>query len=158
MRIPANNRRGCAAFHSRRESITGGSPIPFPEEDTTMPYSGFKPEPTRLQVEDHIHHTGWAGAVAASKAYIDSLGKLARHAHQGTWGGCTDIVAAESVIHARRCISTFFDYGPPPFYLSWKVYWTSFLVSTLPEPQSLGFLLLRPPEIACVEDAGGCNE
>ncbi|GFQ72782.1 hypothetical protein TNCT_208451 [Trichonephila clavata] len=31
------------------------------------------------------------GAVAASKAYIDSLGKLARHAHQGTWGGCTDI-------------------------------------------------------------------
>ncbi|KFM63063.1 Brain-specific angiogenesis inhibitor 1-associated protein 2, partial [Stegodyphus mimosarum] len=31
------------------------------------------------------------GAVAASKAYIDALGKLARHAHQGTWGGCTDI-------------------------------------------------------------------
>ncbi|GIX91246.1 hypothetical protein CEXT_629021 [Caerostris extrusa] len=29
--------------------------------------------------------------MAASKAYIDSLGKLARHAHQGTWGGCTDI-------------------------------------------------------------------
>ncbi|KAG8184952.1 hypothetical protein JTE90_011083 [Oedothorax gibbosus] len=34
------------------------------------------------------------GAVAASKAYIDSLGKLARHAHQGTWGGCTDIGTA----------------------------------------------------------------
>ncbi|GIY56860.1 brain-specific angiogenesis inhibitor 1-associated protein 2 [Caerostris darwini] len=31
------------------------------------------------------------GEMAASKAYIDSLGKLARHAHQGTWGGCTDI-------------------------------------------------------------------
>ncbi|CAL1299262.1 unnamed protein product [Larinioides sclopetarius] len=34
------------------------------------------------------------GAVAASKAYIDSLAKLARHAHQGTWGGCTDIGTA----------------------------------------------------------------
>ncbi|XP_054724640.1 brain-specific angiogenesis inhibitor 1-associated protein 2-like isoform X2 [Uloborus diversus] len=34
------------------------------------------------------------GAVAASKAYIDALGKLARHAHQGTWGGCTDIGTA----------------------------------------------------------------
>lgn len=34
------------------------------------------------------------GAVAASKSYIDALGKLARHAHQGTWGGCTDIGTA----------------------------------------------------------------
>ncbi|GFX37582.1 uncharacterized protein TNCV_3201061 [Trichonephila clavipes] len=25
----------------------------------SMPYSGFEPEPTRLQVEGHIHHTGW---------------------------------------------------------------------------------------------------
>ncbi|PRD32313.1 UNVERIFIED_CONTAM: hypothetical protein NCL1_20848 [Trichonephila clavipes] len=24
-----------------------------------MPYSGFEPEPTRLQAEGHIHHTGW---------------------------------------------------------------------------------------------------
>lgn len=34
------------------------------------------------------------GAVAASKAYIDTLSKLARYAHQGTWGGCTDIGTA----------------------------------------------------------------
>ncbi|GFT79252.1 hypothetical protein TNCV_2766751 [Trichonephila clavipes] len=24
------------------------------------PYTGFVPEPTRLQAEGHIHHTGWA--------------------------------------------------------------------------------------------------
>ncbi|GFT28876.1 hypothetical protein TNCV_3585741 [Trichonephila clavipes] len=54
MMIPACYRRGVL-----RESITGESPTSFPE-DTTMPYSGFEPEPTRLQAEDHIHHTGWA--------------------------------------------------------------------------------------------------
>ncbi|GFV95136.1 hypothetical protein TNCV_1292541 [Trichonephila clavipes] len=32
----------------------------FPEEDTTMSYSGLKPEPTRLQAEGTSHHTGWA--------------------------------------------------------------------------------------------------
>ncbi|GFW28983.1 hypothetical protein TNCV_2355411 [Trichonephila clavipes] len=32
----------------------------FPEEDTTMSYSGFEPEPTRLKAEGHNHHTGWA--------------------------------------------------------------------------------------------------
>ncbi|GFS81047.1 hypothetical protein TNCV_1223361 [Trichonephila clavipes] len=31
----------------------------FPEEDTTMSYSGFEPESTRLQAEGHSHHTGW---------------------------------------------------------------------------------------------------
>ncbi|GFV22741.1 hypothetical protein TNCV_1489981 [Trichonephila clavipes] len=30
------------------------------EEDTTMPYSVFKREPTRLEVEGHILHIGWA--------------------------------------------------------------------------------------------------
>ncbi|GFT82049.1 hypothetical protein TNCV_3909841 [Trichonephila clavipes] len=39
-----------AAFRSRRESTTGESP-PFPEENTSMPYSGFEPEPNRLQAE-----------------------------------------------------------------------------------------------------------
>ncbi|GFV87617.1 hypothetical protein TNCV_779011 [Trichonephila clavipes] len=32
----------------------------FPEEETTMSYSGFEPEPTRLQAEGHGPHTGWA--------------------------------------------------------------------------------------------------
>ncbi|GFX55516.1 hypothetical protein TNCV_268041 [Trichonephila clavipes] len=49
-----------AAFLSRRESITGESPISFPE-DASMPYSGFEPELTRLQVERHNHHTRWDG-------------------------------------------------------------------------------------------------
>ncbi|GFX32268.1 hypothetical protein TNCV_1324691 [Trichonephila clavipes] len=49
MMIPAYNKKGCAAFHLRRESITGESPTSFPKENATMPYSGFEPEPTRLQ-------------------------------------------------------------------------------------------------------------
>ncbi|GFX91691.1 hypothetical protein TNCV_3682771 [Trichonephila clavipes] len=51
--------RKCAAFHSRRESITDESPTSFPEEGTTIPYSGFEHEPTRLQDEGHNHHTGF---------------------------------------------------------------------------------------------------
>ncbi|GFW04260.1 hypothetical protein TNCV_2670241 [Trichonephila clavipes] len=31
----------------------------FPEEDTTISYSGFEPKPTRLQAEGHSHHTSW---------------------------------------------------------------------------------------------------
>lgn len=34
------------------------------------------------------------GAMAASKVYLDTVHKLARHAHQGTWGGCADIGTA----------------------------------------------------------------
>ncbi|GFX06165.1 hypothetical protein TNCV_642121 [Trichonephila clavipes] len=48
---------GCAAFHSRRESISGEGPTSFPE-DTSMPNSGFEPDPPRLQAECHNHHTG----------------------------------------------------------------------------------------------------
>ncbi|GFS72465.1 uncharacterized protein TNCV_2116141 [Trichonephila clavipes] len=35
----------------------------FPEENTSMPYSGFEPEPTRLQAEGHIHYTDWATSI-----------------------------------------------------------------------------------------------
>ncbi|GFU76869.1 poly polymerase [Trichonephila clavipes] len=58
--IPTYNKKRCAAFpfetgiHFRRKTDF------FPEEDTTMSYSGFEPEPTRLQAEGHSHHTGWA--------------------------------------------------------------------------------------------------
>ncbi|GFX10332.1 poly polymerase [Trichonephila clavipes] len=58
--IPAYNKKRCAAFpfetgfHFRRKTDF------FPEEDTTKSYSGFEPEPTRLQAEGHSHHTGWA--------------------------------------------------------------------------------------------------
>ncbi|GFX33650.1 hypothetical protein TNCV_1933171 [Trichonephila clavipes] len=57
--IPAYNKKRCAAFHLRQESITGESPSSFPEENTTMSYSVFEPESTWLQVEGHIRHTGW---------------------------------------------------------------------------------------------------
>ncbi|GFX95786.1 hypothetical protein TNCV_2083661 [Trichonephila clavipes] len=55
--IPAYNKKSCAAFpafYFRRKTDS------FPEEDTTMSYSGFEPEPPRLQAEGHSHHTGWA--------------------------------------------------------------------------------------------------
>ncbi|GFU03187.1 hypothetical protein TNCV_2720851 [Trichonephila clavipes] len=58
--IPAYNKMRCAAFpfetgiHFKRKTDF------FPEEGTTKPYSGFEPEPTRLQAECHSHHTGWA--------------------------------------------------------------------------------------------------
>ncbi|GFY04834.1 hypothetical protein TNCV_3952411 [Trichonephila clavipes] len=35
-------------------------PTSFSEENTSMPYSGFVPEPTELLAESHIHHSGWA--------------------------------------------------------------------------------------------------
>ncbi|GFW95432.1 hypothetical protein TNCV_1721341 [Trichonephila clavipes] len=41
-------------------SRAGESSTSFPEEDTTMPYSGL--EPTRLQAEGHIHHTDRAAS------------------------------------------------------------------------------------------------
>ncbi|GFU09151.1 hypothetical protein TNCV_1319861 [Trichonephila clavipes] len=59
--IPAYNKKRCASFpfetgiHFRRKTDF------FLEEDnTTKSYSGFEPEPTRLQTEGHSHHTGWA--------------------------------------------------------------------------------------------------
>ncbi|GFU35369.1 hypothetical protein TNCV_4505441 [Trichonephila clavipes] len=57
---PAYNQKRSAAvpfetgIHFRRKTDF------FPEEDTTKSYSGFEPEPTRLQAESHSHHTGWA--------------------------------------------------------------------------------------------------
>ncbi|GFV30060.1 hypothetical protein TNCV_1195071 [Trichonephila clavipes] len=56
---PSIEQKRCAAFHSRRESISGESLAPFPE-DTFIPYSGFEPESTRLQAEVRIHNIGLA--------------------------------------------------------------------------------------------------
>ncbi|GFU99106.1 hypothetical protein TNCV_1228201 [Trichonephila clavipes] len=58
---PNKEQKRYADFLSRRGSISGESPISFPE-DTTMPYPGFEPEPTGLQAECHNHHTGWDSA------------------------------------------------------------------------------------------------
>ncbi|GFX74060.1 hypothetical protein TNCV_490241 [Trichonephila clavipes] len=53
---PAYNKKRCAfemGIHYCRKTD-------FFQEDTTMSYSGFKSEPTRLQAEGHSHHTSWA--------------------------------------------------------------------------------------------------
>ncbi|GFT06799.1 hypothetical protein TNCV_643401 [Trichonephila clavipes] len=58
--VSAYNKKRCAALpfetgiHFRRKTDF------FLEEDTNMSYSGFEPEPTRLQAEGHNHHSGWA--------------------------------------------------------------------------------------------------
>ncbi|GFY10892.1 hypothetical protein TNCV_1124141 [Trichonephila clavipes] len=39
----------------------------FPEEDTAKSYSGFEPEPIRLQAEGHSQHTGWATTVSIAE-------------------------------------------------------------------------------------------
>ncbi|GFU88052.1 hypothetical protein TNCV_1336211 [Trichonephila clavipes] len=50
--VPAyNKKRGTLLFLSRRESISGEMTDFFPEEDTSKSYSGFEPEPIRLQAE-----------------------------------------------------------------------------------------------------------
>ncbi|GFX24127.1 hypothetical protein TNCV_2436201 [Trichonephila clavipes] len=60
MMAPAYYKKRCAAFpfetgiHYRRKTDF------FPEEDTTISYSGFEPEPTWLPSEGHSHPTGWA--------------------------------------------------------------------------------------------------
>ncbi|GFU88219.1 hypothetical protein TNCV_846121 [Trichonephila clavipes] len=61
--IAAYNKKRCSAFpfetgiHFRRNTDF------FPEEGTTMSYSGFEPELTWLQAEGRSHPTGWATAV-----------------------------------------------------------------------------------------------
>ncbi|GFT84769.1 phosphatidylinositol transfer protein alpha isoform [Trichonephila clavipes] len=66
----------CAAFpfetgiHFRRKTDF------FPEEDTTKSYSGFEPEPTRLQAEGHSHHTGWATPDQCGKVGVKNYGKM----------------------------------------------------------------------------------
>lgn len=47
------------------------------------------------------------GAVAASKGYVDAITRLARHAHQATWGGCTDIgTALMQLVDVQKEIET----------------------------------------------------
>ncbi|GFW09873.1 hypothetical protein TNCV_4252021 [Trichonephila clavipes] len=66
--IPAYNKKRCAVvpfetgIHFRRKTDF------FPEEDTTKCFSGFEPEPIRLQAEGHSYHTGWA-----TEAHVNEL-------------------------------------------------------------------------------------
>ncbi|GFV61206.1 hypothetical protein TNCV_499981 [Trichonephila clavipes] len=59
MMIPAYNKKGCDAFHLETGIHYRRKADFFPEEDTIMSFSEFEPESTRLQAEDHSHHTGW---------------------------------------------------------------------------------------------------
>ncbi|GFV83937.1 poly polymerase [Trichonephila clavipes] len=69
--IPAYNKKRCAAFpfetgiHFRRKTHF------FPEEDTTRSYTGFEPEPTRLQTEGHSHYIGWATLHSNNVSHTD---------------------------------------------------------------------------------------
>ncbi|GFW97742.1 hypothetical protein TNCV_1425051 [Trichonephila clavipes] len=65
---PSIYQKVCAAFYSRRQSVSGKSLTSFPE-DTSLPYSGFQPEPSGLQVEDHNHHTGRAASSSIEIKY-----------------------------------------------------------------------------------------
>ncbi|GFX38406.1 hypothetical protein TNCV_2343821 [Trichonephila clavipes] len=70
--IPAYNKKRCAAFpfetgiHSRRKTDF------FPEEDTAKSYSGFEPEPTRLQAEGDKSGSG----TAMEESETDDVGGL----------------------------------------------------------------------------------
>ncbi|GFU75840.1 hypothetical protein TNCV_1652981 [Trichonephila clavipes] len=55
MMIPAYNKKGCAAFLSRRESITGERLTSFPKK--IQPCLTRDSEPTRLQAEGHSYDT-----------------------------------------------------------------------------------------------------
>ncbi|GFW54853.1 hypothetical protein TNCV_2654921 [Trichonephila clavipes] len=81
MMIPAYNKKGCAAFHSRRESMTGESPASFPEENTAMPYSGFEPDPTRLHATRSYppyRLGGGMSTVAISSPFVSVVKKSAK--------------------------------------------------------------------------------
>ncbi|GFW14782.1 poly polymerase [Trichonephila clavipes] len=74
--IPAYNKKRCAAvpfetgIHFRRKTDF------FPEEDTTKSYSGFEPEPIRLQAE----------GIARAKLMLDLLAaEHILHLYFGTW-------------------------------------------------------------------------
>ncbi|GFT03399.1 hypothetical protein TNCV_2985621 [Trichonephila clavipes] len=58
--VPAYNKKRSAAVPFETGIHFSQKTGFFPEEDTTKSYSGFEPEPTRLQAEGHSHHTGWA--------------------------------------------------------------------------------------------------
>ncbi|GFV94295.1 hypothetical protein TNCV_2267491 [Trichonephila clavipes] len=75
--IPAKSRRDMLLFLSKRESISGESPISFPE-DSYMPYLGFEPEPSRLQFESHNPHTGWGrkNTIYTPKSYLSRIDGL----------------------------------------------------------------------------------
>ncbi|GFV99543.1 hypothetical protein TNCV_5079071 [Trichonephila clavipes] len=83
--IPASNKKRCAAvpfetgIHFRRKTDF------FPEEYTTKSYSVFEPVPTRLQAEDHSHHTGWATLFILNSCYIRKTPIINKNNRQRVW-------------------------------------------------------------------------
>ncbi|GFX75802.1 transposable element Tcb2 transposase [Trichonephila clavipes] len=52
--IPTYNRKDELLSLRDRNPLQAKVRLLFPKEDTTMPYSGFEPEPTRLQAEEQV--------------------------------------------------------------------------------------------------------
>ncbi|GFU55484.1 uncharacterized protein TNCV_2813001 [Trichonephila clavipes] len=82
--IPAYNKKMCAAFPSERGIHFRRKTVFFPEEDTTKSYSGFEPEPTRLQAEGYSHHTGWATVCITTRGLLATDHVILNHG-QVTW-------------------------------------------------------------------------
>ncbi|GFV59346.1 hypothetical protein TNCV_1706081 [Trichonephila clavipes] len=76
--IPAYNKKRFAAFPFETGIHFPRKTDFFPEEDTTKSYSGFEPEPTRLQAEGHIHHTVWV----TYHCYMSNTYKIINHSEE----------------------------------------------------------------------------
>ncbi|GFX89037.1 hypothetical protein TNCV_2853371 [Trichonephila clavipes] len=46
-----------------------------------MPYPGFEPEPTRLQAEGYIHHTGWTAVYGLTERNTRAAERLHHKRH-----------------------------------------------------------------------------
>ncbi|GFY32446.1 uncharacterized protein TNCV_3559541 [Trichonephila clavipes] len=103
--IPAYNSKRCAAFpfdtgiNFRRKTDL------FPEEDTTTSYSGFKPEPTRLQAKGQSHHTGWATKIVYHLPYLIAS-RVSPNTVYKLGGVVENIVRSQNYIgnHGRKAI------------------------------------------------------
>ncbi|GFX79176.1 hypothetical protein TNCV_4747601 [Trichonephila clavipes] len=73
--ITEYNKKERASFHSRRESITQAKVrLLFPKQ---IHYSGFVPEPTRLQAEGHTGHpTGWVAAYEMIEKSFEEVSRV----------------------------------------------------------------------------------
>ncbi|GFV04177.1 adhesion G protein-coupled receptor B2 [Trichonephila clavipes] len=88
--IPAYNKKRCAAvpfetgIHFRRKTDF------LPEEDSTKSYSGFEPEPIRLQAEDnlvtlHFKYDFWHMTATAGSDIVQSGRPIFEDFFQHLW-------------------------------------------------------------------------
>ncbi|KAI5651911.1 IRSp53/MIM-like domain-containing protein [Phthorimaea operculella] len=63
-------------------------------EETLNILDKFNPGARQMITAGKAYLKALHGAAAASRLYVDAVGKLGRQAQQGTWGGCADIGTA----------------------------------------------------------------